>query len=551
MGLNRIKWDMEVDMVAAGSGLGGITAAIATHKLGKTAVVLEKAPKLGGVSAYSGGNVFLPNNHKMQEAGISDSNEAGRAYFDWLAAGYNEPELLDRMLEAAHEAVFYLDKECGVQWSIMKDFPDYYYPHAPGTVPEGRYMETVLFRGSELGEWQDKSYLAPIFMPGYTFNDMAAWGGLCAVGQWDFEQIAKNAAEDMRGFGPGVMGFMIKAAMVDRNIPAFVNTPVCELIAEDGAVIGVRAEKEGKDFFVRAKSGVLLAMGGYDLNEEMAQYYEDLKEWKSLCPPHVTGDNLILGGELGAAIAGVPPSNLGLFFGYHIPGEEHDNKPLWRASYEGANPHAIWVNKEGKRFCDETFYKDYAPRVMMYDGRNNTLQNYPPYLIFDSNFCERYPFGTYMPGDDIPEKLVPRADSLKALAEKLGINAENLESTVERYNQLVDEGKDLDFDRGEYPWARAMHSDRTYPNPNMGKIEKQPFYGIELKPTNVGINAAGLKINTNAQVMHVRGTPIKGLYAAGNSAALIDVGSGYQSGVSNTRGIAWGWIAAHHAIEET
>ena len=72
---------------------------------------------------------------------------------------------------------------------------------------------------------------------------------------------------------------------------------------------------------------------------------------------------------------------------------------------------------------------------------------------------------------------------------------------------------------------------------------------MKLTATNVGINAAGLKINENAQVMHVREKPIQGLYAAGNSAALIDTGPGYQSGVANARGIAWAWIAAHHALE--
>ncbi len=54
------KWDLTVDVVAVGSGLGGMTAAIVAHDAGKKALVLEKAPKLGGVSAYSGGEVFLP-----------------------------------------------------------------------------------------------------------------------------------------------------------------------------------------------------------------------------------------------------------------------------------------------------------------------------------------------------------------------------------------------------------------------------------------------------------------------------------------------------------
>jgi 3-oxosteroid 1-dehydrogenase len=47
--------------------------------------------------------------------------------------------------------------------------------------------------------------------------------------------------------------------------------------------------------------------------------------------------------------------------------------------------------------------------------------------------------------------------------------------------------------------------------------------------------------------MHVRGHPIAGLYAAGNSAALRDLGAGYQSGTSNMRAITWGWIAGRHA----
>ena len=74
------KWDLEADVVAVGSGLGGLCAAIAAHDQGKKVVVLEKAPKLGGVCAYSGGEVFLPANHVMARAGLPDSRAAGLAY---------------------------------------------------------------------------------------------------------------------------------------------------------------------------------------------------------------------------------------------------------------------------------------------------------------------------------------------------------------------------------------------------------------------------------------------------------------------------------------
>jgi len=175
--------------------------------------------------------------------------------------------------------------------------------------------------------------------------------------------------------------------------------------------------------------------------------------------------------------------------------------------------------------------------------------NYPPILIFDENLRERYPVGTYMPGDPLPKGFAEQADSLRELAEKLDIPADALETTIERFNGLVDKGKDTDFGRGDYPWATAMFGDRSYPHPHMGHINKPPYYGIKLCPASVGVNAVGLKTNINAQVMNVRGKAVKGLYAAGNSAAQIEIGPGYNSGIANTRGIAWAYVAVHHAIQ--
>ena len=546
------NWDLEVDLISVGSGCGAITAAIVAHDLGKKVVILEKAEKVGGVSAYSGGEVFLPNNYKMKEAGISDSDEAGRKYLDFLANGYNEPKMLDKLLATAPEAIRYLEEKGGVKWRHVKNFPDYYYPNGPGTVEQGRYLEVEFFKGSDLGEWQDKTFISQVMPFGMTHDELFSWGGFCGVLTWDFEKMAANTADDLRGFGSGMMAYMIKAALVDRNIPAYLNTGVCELIEENGAVIGVRAEREGKDFFVRAKSGVVLAISGYDHNKELSKYYEDLPDWESNTMPSVEGDNIILGVELGAVVACVPPNNQGTFMGFNIPGELHHNgEPLFRGSPEGGSPHALWVNRAGKRFCNETFYKDFLPRIRIYDGLTNTQPNYPPFLIFDGNYVERYPMGTYMPGDEIPETFAEKAVTLRELAEKLGINADQFEATIEHYNKLCEKGVDEDFGRGTIPWATKMVGDPSYKNPNMGPINKPPFRGLQLVPLNSGVNSCGLKINTNAQVMHVRGKPIKGLYAAGNSAAHIDTGAGYQSGIANLRGITWGYVAAHYALKGT
>ena len=541
------KWDLTVDVVAVGSGLGGLGAAIVAHDAGKKTVVFEKAPKLGGVCGYSGGEVFVPKNHLQEAAGIRDTRDAGLAYFQFLAAGYADPALQTILLDTGPVAARYFEERAGVRWKIIKDFPDYHYPKAPGTVASGRYLEVHLFDGAELGEWQSKTYLSPHMPNGIDHDELFAWGGFVNVLKWDFALLAKRYRKDMRGFGPGMMAYFVKAAMIDRKIPAFLESPVTELVVEEGAVVGVRARRNGKDFMVRAQKGVVLAAGGYDWHPEMAKYFEQLPEWQSMCQPSVAGDAMVLGGELGAQVAAVPPQNLGLFYGYNIPGEEQDGKPLWRGSWEGGFPHAIWVNRAGQRFGDESFYRDYLPKTRAWDGTLQTQPNFPPYLVFDSNFREKYPLGTFLPGQEIPEAVAVSAGTLRELAGKLGIDAAGLEATVARFNAFAVEGVDRDFGRGTYPWAAMMTGDSTRKNPNLGPLDKPPFYGMRLRVASVGINCAGLKTNGDAQVMHVRGRPIPGLYAVGNSAAPLDIGAGYQSGLSNLRGLVGGYLAARHA----
>src|SRR4029079_18111819 len=113
------KWDIDADLVVVGSGIGGMTAAITAHDLGLRVVVLEKAAKLGGVSAYSGGEVFVPDNHVMRRDGLADSAEAGREYFRWLGAGYADPALMDNLLAAAPEVTRMLEEKAGVRWKTI------------------------------------------------------------------------------------------------------------------------------------------------------------------------------------------------------------------------------------------------------------------------------------------------------------------------------------------------------------------------------------------------------------------------------------------------
>ncbi len=542
------KWDLEVDFIAVGSGIGGLSGAIVAHDEGLSTIVLEKAPMLGGTTALSGGEIWVPNNYVMQSQGMEDSREDSKKYLNFMAGGYSDQELARFYLDVSPVACQYFGEKAGVQWRTIKGFPDYYYPFAPGGAPEGRFLEVEPFKGPDLGEWQAVTRLTPHMPGGITSDEMFSWGGAAAIKDWDWELIGQRMVEDYRTFGPGLMAYFVQAALVDRQIPAYLNTPLRELITEDGAVIGVRAEKEGEEYYIRATNGVLLAIGGYDWNPEMARTFEHMPEYNTAAVPQVEGDHFVMCGEIGAAIASLPPQSLALMFGCNVPGEEAEGKPLWRLGANAGNPHVIMVNRYGRRFCDESFYPEYAPKPHYWDGRKKEYTNFPPYVIMDQNARDKYPFLTYTPGRPIPEELAIQADSLRELAEKAGIDPDGLETEVARFNEFCKDGDDKDFGRGQYPWANFITGDlRQKPNPNMGPIEKPPFYCVRYSMASVGICAAGLKTNTNAQVMHLRGHAIKGLYAAGNSSALLDTGAGYQSGIACTRGMLWGYVAAKHA----
>ena len=541
------RWDLEVDLVCVGSGLGATSAAIVARDLGLSCALLEKAPKLGGLSAFGGGEVFVPANRHMRRLGLDDSMDDARRYVEFLAMGYGSQPHRDKWLGTMHEAVEYYEDEAGVRWKACQGLPDYYYPKAPGSKGSGRYLSVELFDGKSLGEWQQKTFLTPIMPMGVLHEEMYEWGGLAKVTEWNFELLGQRITDDQRSFGPGMMGFFVKAAVIDRKIPAFVETPVRELVSENGRVVGVRAERAGRDFFVRAARGVVLAVGGYDHNKEMACMFENMPDWHGVFPAYLDGDHMVMGPEVGAAIAAVPPTNLALFFGYQIPGEESEGRPLYRSSWECGCPHAIWVNAKGERFCDESFYKDYQPRARWWDGKTQEQPNLQPYLIFDGNYRERYPLGSFMPGQPLPEGMVVQADTPRELAVKLGIDPDGLERTLRRFNEHAAKGEDPDFGKGSMPWAVRLVGDLSYKNPNVGPLDKPPYHGVKLLPVSVGINSHGLRWNTNAQVMHVRGEPIPGLYAVGNSAALLDLGGGYQSGTSNCRAITWGYVAGRHA----
>jgi 3-oxosteroid 1-dehydrogenase len=262
----------------------------------------------------------------------------------------------------------------------------------------------------------------------------------------------------------------------------------------------------------------------------------------------IDGANFRLMGMFGARTAKMPDITMA---GYLMYGEEQeDGTPFTRSAMQPIGlPHTIVVNRQGKRFGNEAFYRQFCYTIDLIDGGNQTHPNMPCWVILDSQARAKYPFGTVMPGHDFPEGMAVQADTLAELARKIGVDAGNFEETVARFNANAEKGEDPDFGRGTHIWSAYMSGDPFHkPHPNLGPLTRGPFYAVELVRTGgSAIPAAGVIVDQHQRVIAWDDQPIEGLYAAGNSVARMETGAVMQSGVSNARGMTHGYLAGLHA----
>ncbi len=540
-------WDAEVDVVAIGSGAGGLSAAITAHELGASALVVEKSDQVGGVTALSMGEVWVAGNHLAEEAGSGDSVEEGYRYLQTLSMGYgNDLAVLNKVIHA-RLALKFFEEKIGLKMEVIKGCPDYYYKANPHGVAEGRMLEAVPFPGVELGEWQGKTRLSPQMPYGMTHADIFEAGGSANMMKWDFNKMAERLGKDERCLGPGLAAYFVKGAL-DLGIPMWINSSAEELIADGDRVVGVRVRRDGQDVYVKANKGVVVAVSSYERRQDYNKTLGTQLDLGSMVFSSIDGANFRLAGPLGARIAKVPDITS---LGFTVPGEEdEEGGPLWRTALGALGmPHTVVVNRTGKRFGNESFYRSFYYEVDRIDGRDQTHPNYPCWVIMDSQAREKYPFISITPGQDWPEGFGAVADTLDELAGMIGVDAAGLKETVAAFNTYATNGKDPEFGRGDHPWSEWMCGDPFHkPNANLGTLEKGPYYAVELKRMGgTAIPSTGLLTDHHSRVIGWDDQPIEGLYAAGNSVARMETGAVMQSGVSNARGMTYGWLAARHA----
>jgi len=540
-----MNWDEVFDVVVIGSGIAGVSTALAAREAGLRPVLLEKADKLGGGTSFSVGGIWIGMNHLMLAAGYKDSRDDVLSYMRFVGAEETDDERLLAYVDRGPEALKFFE-DLGIRFRISRGLTDHYFGVAPGSVAEGRCLNTDFIAATDLGIWQD-SILAPRDTPiEVNSEELFNWGGIANINNWPKDVLEERRRNKIRTRGVGVITHFVKQLLA-RGVMIKRGTRALSLVTENGRVTGVVTDK-GR---IAGTRGVMLACGAYESNPAMAQAYEGLPGFLSMFPPTIDGDGMVMGAELGAQTRTIR-NNLAVFLGFNIPGKHPGEEPLFRivGISEMFCPHTMVVNRDGQRFADETYFQNMVPSLRRYDVKKHRHANLPCYLIFDQQYIDGFSFIDAPRGSEVPA-WVSRAGSLEELAVKLTIDPTGLSSTVARFNAFARKGVDEDFRRGEAAWCLAKkdvwkptREDEKYVSPTLGTLRIPPFYGVELHPSVFA--SGGLVANASAQVINQRAAPIPGLYAAGNNAVHTEYGVGYQAGFSLGSGMTFGYLAARH-----
>ncbi len=544
MWFRRARPNIECDVLVIGSGAAGMTAALAAQQAGAKVVLVEKADKAGGTTAVSGGVLWIPTNHHMREHGIADSRAEALAYILRLADGRSDPALIGLFLDEAPRMLKFVEETTPLKFVALPKYPDY-HPELEGAKPGGRSLDPGLFDTKKLGAWKERLRRSPIFgMTAMSVTEATEWGVFAKPRALPFKLLAQRFTDGLVCYGGALAGGLL-SALLERGIEPQLSTAAKELLVDDGRVVGLRAEQAGKELVVGARRGVILASGGFEWSRELTARFLGGVLTHPNSPPGNEGDGLKLAMSVGADLGNM--SEAWWCPSIAIPGEEYDGKPLNRGDFAIRSlPHSIIVNRAGKRFVNEAQnYNDLMKPFFAFDPARYERPNLPAWLILDAQFVERYALLTVIPGMPIPE-WIPRAPTLAELGQKIGVNANALAETVARFNRYAERGVDDEFGRGQSLYDHFYGDPDHAPNPNLGTIEKAPFYALPVEPGAIGTKG-GARVDGNAQVLHVRGAPIPGLYAAGNVMAGI-TGAGYP-GAGSTIGAAmtFGYIAGRAA----
>ena len=503
-------------------------------------LVVEKADKVGGTSATSGGGIWIPCSHYAQQAGAEDSIAEAQQYLDQTLAGEDiPPELVSSYLENGPKMLKFMHDNTDARYESLEHYPDY-YSTLEGAKPGHRSLEPTPINASELGAdykkltythhmmrlfgvihfTQVEAQVLMLKLPGYMKIMMSMIGNYIIDIPW---RLKTSISRRLCCGSAGVARLFL--SLKKAGIPIWFNSSMSNLIVEEGRAVGLQMVRDGKAVRVQARKAVILAAGGFEQNQAMREQYlpkPTNTEWSAGTRGN-TGDairaGLDVGGTLRMSEAAWWCTTL------CVPDEPAPRLSIMEKSFPGS----CVVNKAGHRFANESQnYMAFQNEQFAAHSEENPCA--PAYHIFDSQFRRNYMAGPLMtkstkPDWTIPKKwfetgFVGKADSIEQLAEQMGIDPQGLRETIEKMNRYAVSGIDEDFHRGEAEYDRYYADPSIKPNPCLATIEEGPFYAMRMEVGDFG-TAGGLATNTDAEVLTEDGSAIAGLFAVGNCSAPI------------------------------
>lgn len=484
------------DVIVVGAGGGGMAAAISAVDNGaKSVIILEKTTQNGGSLNYTSGSMSGAETNIQKIDGIEDSIDS---YVSDIMSNGDQKGNKDLIREYAEEDVD------AIQWLWDNGLSD-------NKFSTDRQTGTMSVFAPEHQLYSQKR----------TYKPSA-----------DNKEKYKSAAHEI----------LDQVLQTYDEVETDYSTDAYKLeYNEDGQIMSVLAKNAGKTIEYMANKGVIMATGGYSGNRKMmAEFTENGGYYLPGGASTANGSGIYMMQEVGAYLdkdnlGYVPTFPMGLDTGKG-PGQIASTY-MWKAG-------GICVNKEGKRFVDET-EQEVVKRETALEEQPEAIQYdiFTDKIIADTEALHSSVFWTafYAPGKPF-NQFVVSADSLDELAEKIDVPADNLKATVESYNKHV-------ADKTEDEFGRKFTEDSLNPaySAAINDISGEHYYAVPLHALCV-MTLGGVSINEDAQVLDNDMKPIPGLYAAGECVG--NIWGRYVSGGTGVMGpIVFGRIAGEKVMK--
>ncbi|MEY3233225.1 MAG: hypothetical protein RL230_496 [Pseudomonadota bacterium] len=556
---------IEVDLLVIGSGAAGMTAALTAVCIGMHTLVLEKSDYVGGTTAHSEGMIWVPCSQQAKACGVEDSQASAVEYLAGVAGNHLDRERVEAYLYAAPTMLAFVEANSDVAYALASNSIDY-YPEKSGATEGARSLVLGKFDGRKLGSdffrlrspLKSTAVLGTMFIAGADLphfykvakSPSSALVVAKLVARYVDDRLSGWGRSTLLGNGEGLIAALWHA-FSKRGGQLRTSARVTKLVSGDKGIAGAVFVQDGREVRVLARNGVILATGGFSANSELRARFDakgSIKDSSAgLTAETATGDGMVMAEEIGASIN----QDLAQPFAWAPASWVPHKGSAFPHFLERAKPGVVIVDGDGRRFANEAMiYHDLVPSI-----RTAILQTGGAghvWIIADHKAQRRYGLGAAPPSPatiaaEIRSGYLVKANTISALATKLGVDPLVLAETIERFNCDAISGEDRDFGRGVSKLDRAYGDTSHAPNPCLGPLVTPPFYAVSLRPGDLG-SLVGLRTNADACVLDTQGQVIPGLYAAGLDAASALGGYYPAGGVTVGAAMTFGWIAAKSAL---